>query len=224
MNYHFQWNPVWKAVPDILSGLYLTIELTILSFVLGTFLSFGLAWAKQSRHKGLRTSACGWIELARNTPCLFQIYMAYFGLGAFGIQIDSFAAVLGAITFNTAGYMAEIVRGGLASIDPRQARAAAGLGMNPWQTFSRIIVPQLVPLILPATSNQLIWSLLNTSLGMVVGLQDLTGATYAAQSLTFRSFEFFIVTAVVYYLLVKSVMLLMNAGAWLFVYRKRSAS
>ncbi|WP_223508291.1 MULTISPECIES: amino acid ABC transporter permease [unclassified Pseudomonas] len=221
MNYHFQWNPVWKAVPDIMSGLYLTIELTITSFILGAVISFALAWAKQSEVKLLRGMANSWIELARNTPCLFQIYMAYFGLGAFGIEVDSYAAVLGAITFNTAGYMAEIVRGGLASIDPRQSRAAAALGMNKWQIFSRILLPQLIPLIYPATSNQLIWSLLNTSLGMVVGLQELTGATYAAQSLTFRSFEFFIVTAVVYYVLVKLVMLLMGGSAWLFVYRKR---
>ncbi|WP_242443111.1 amino acid ABC transporter permease [Pseudomonas sp. LFM046] len=222
LNYNFQWNPVLKSMPDLLDGLLMTVELTLISFLLGIVISFLLAWAKQSGVKGVRCIASSWIEIARNTPCLFQIYMAYFGLGAFGIDVDSYAAVLGAIAFNTAGYMAEIVRGGLRGIDPRQRRAAAALGMNRWQTFRHIILPQLVPLIAPATSNQLIWSLLNTSLGMVVGLQELTGATYAAQSLTFRSFEFFIVAAVAYYVLVKAVLLVTNLSSWM-LFRKRNA-
>ncbi|VVN90158.1 amino acid ABC transporter permease [Pseudomonas fluorescens] len=216
MNYHFQWGPVWKALPELLPGLIMTLELALLSFVLGALIAFVLALGKSSNNRAARGICVTWIEIARNTPCLFQIYMAYFGLGALGIDLDSFYAVLGAITFNTAGYLAEVIRGGIEGIDQRQYRAGAALGMNRWQTFIRIILPQLVPLILPGAGNQLIWSLLNTSLGMVVGLQELTGATYTAQSLTFRSFEFFIITAVVYYLLAKLVTLALYGAARLY--------
>jgi len=222
LNYHFQWAPVWKALPDLWPGLMMTIELTLLSFALGAVIAFLLAWGKSSANKTAMALCVSWIEIARNTPCLFQIYMAYFGLGAAGINVDSFYAVLGAITFNTAGYLAEVIRGGIEGIDPRQQRAGAALGMDRWQTFSRIILPQLVPLILPGAGNQLIWSLLNTSLGMVVGLQELTGATYTAQSLTFRSFEFFIVTAVAYYALAKIVTLTLHAIARLYSGRGRA--
>lgn len=221
MNYHFQWTPVWRAFPDLLPGLIMTLQLTLLSFALGALIAFVLAWGKTSSNKSAKAICVAWIEIARNTPCLFQIYMAYFGLGAIGVNVDSFYAVLGAITFNTAGYLAEVIRGGIDGVDPRQYRAGAALGMNRWQTFSRIILPQLVPLILPGAGNQLIWSLLNTSLGMVVGLQELTGATYTAQSLTFRSFEFFIATAIVYYALAKIVTLALYGTARLYSGKRR---
>ncbi|POF42444.1 ABC transporter permease [Pseudomonas laurylsulfativorans] len=221
MNYHFQWTPVWRAFPDLLPGLIMTVQLTLLSFALGALIAFVLAWGKSSSNKSAKAVCVTWIEIARNTPCLFQIYMAYFGLGAIGVDVNSFYAVLGAITFNTAGYLAEVIRGGIDGVDPRQYRAGAALGMNRWQTFSRIILPQLVPLILPGAGNQLIWSLLNTSLGMVVGLQELTGATYTAQSLTFRSFEFFIATAIVYYALAKLVTLALYGAARLYGGKRR---
>jgi polar amino acid transport system permease protein len=221
MNYHFQWAPVWRAFPDLLPGLIMTVQLTLLSFVLGSLIAFVLAWGKSSSNKSAKAACVTWIEIARNTPCLFQIYMAYFGLGAIGVDLNSFYAVLGAITFNTAGYLAEVIRGGIDGVDPRQYRAGAALGMNRGQTFSRIILPQLVPLILPGAGNQLIWSLLNTSLGMVVGLQELTGATYTAQSLTFRSFEFFIATAIVYYALAKLVTLALYGAARLYGGKRR---
>ena len=224
MNYHFQWTPVWRAFPDLLPGLIMTVQLTLLSFVLGSLIAFVLAGGKSSSNKSAKAVCVTWIEIARNTPCLFQIYMAYFGLGAIGVDVNSFYAVLGAITFNTAGYLAEVIRGGIDGVDPRQYRAGAALGMNRWQTFSQIILPQLVPLILPGAGNQLIWSLLNTSLGMVVGLQELTGATYTAQSLTFRSFEFFIATAIVYYALAKLVTLALYGAARLYGGKRRVQS
>jgi polar amino acid transport system permease protein len=222
LNYHFQWAPVWKAFPDLLPGLIMTLELTLLAFVLGSVIAFVLTWGKSSSNQFAKGICVSWIEIARNTPCLFQIYMAYFGLGALGVDVNSFYAVLGAITFNTAGYLAEVIRGGIEGVDPRQYRAGTALGMNRRQTFVRIILPQLVPLILPGAGNQLIWSLLNTSLGMVVGLQELTGATYTAQSLTFRSFEFFIATAIIYYVLAKLVTLMLYGAARLYGGKRRA--
>ncbi|MDD2134583.1 amino acid ABC transporter permease [Pseudomonas kurunegalensis] len=207
-------------MPDLLPGMLMTLQLTILSFVLGAIIAFMLTWGKRSKTLAIRSICSSWIEVARNTPCLFQIYMAYFGLGALGLSVDSYVAVLGAITFNTAGYLAEVIRGGLDGLDQRQYRAGAALGFSRLQTFRTIILPQLIPLIIPGAGNQLIWSLLNTSLGMVVGLQELTGATYTAQSLTFRSFEFFIVTALAYYVLAKLLLLLMHGAARFYRLRR----
>ncbi len=217
MAYTPHWPSVWKARDALLDGAVITLELTVVSMVAGTAIAVFLALARRSRNRTLRGAASVWIEAARNTPCLLQIYMAYFGLGAFGIQLSSYVAVLLALIFNNAGYMAEIIRGGINSVPPTQWSAARSLGMNPAQAYARVILPQVARLIYYPSTNQLMWCLLNTSLGMTVGLQELSGATAFQQSLTFRAFEFFAVAALIYYVLAKFVMGLARLfGVWLF--------
>lgn len=206
MSYEPHWGTVWQARDALLEGARITLELTVVCMAVGTALGVLLALARRSDRRELNLPAAGWIEAARNTPCLFQIYMAYFGLGAFGIHLNSYSAVLGAIIFNNAGYMAEIVRGGLNAIPPTQRAAALSLGLRPWQAYAYVILPQVVRIVYYPSTNQLMWVLLNTSLGMTVGLQELSGATAFQQSLTYRAFEFFTVAAVLYYVLAKLLM------------------
>ncbi len=208
MNYIPHWGTVWQARDALLDGARITLELTVLSMVLGTVIGVLLALAKRSDNRFLSLTASGWIEIARNTPCLFQIYMAYFGLGTVGLHLDSYSAVLGALVFNNAGYMAEIIRGGLNALPRTQTIAALSLGMRPTQAYVYVILPQVLRLVYHPSTNQMMWALLNTSLGMTVGLQELSGATAFQQSLTFRAFEFFAVAAVMYYVLAKLVLML----------------
>lgn len=111
MNYTFHWLPAFRALPDMLWGALVTLEIAVLSMLLGVAFAILLALAAASPYRALRAAAASWIELARNTPALFQIYMAYFGLGSLGIHLDSFVALLAGITFNNAG----IARAGLAA-------------------------------------------------------------------------------------------------------------
>jgi len=217
MAYKPHWLSVWHARDALLDGAVVTLELTVFSMVAGTAIAIFLALARRSQIRIVHTAASAWIETARNTPCLFQIYMAYFGLGTFGIQLSSYVAVLLALIFNNAGYMAEIIRGGINAVPPTQRAAALSLGMNPAQAYAYVILPQVGRIIYHPSTNQIMWCLLNTSLGMTVGLQELSGATAFQQSLTFRAFEFFAVTAVIYYVLAKLVMLLARFfGVWVF--------
>jgi polar amino acid transport system permease protein len=206
MNYVPHWGAVWQARDALLDGARITLELTVLSMAVGTAIGVLLALARRSDSRWLSAAASAWIETARNTPCLFQIYMAYFGLGTIGLHLDSYSAVLGALVFNNAGYMAEIIRGGLNAMPPTQRAAALSLGLRPAQAYVYVILPQVLRMVYYPSTNQLMWALLNTSLGMTVGLQELSGATSFQQSLTFRAFEFFAVAAVLYYLLAKIVM------------------
>lgn len=217
MSYEPQWSIVWRAREALLQGMVVTLELTVLSMAAGTAIAVFLALGRRSENRLLARLAGAWIELARNTPCLFQIYMAYFGLGAFGIHLSSFNAVLLALVFNNAGYMAEIIRGGLNAVPPTQRAAALSLGMRASQAYLYVILPQLVRVVYHPATNQLMWAMLNTSLGMTVGLQELAGATAFQQSLTFRAFEFFLVAAALYYLMAKALM----AGAALLGRRLR---
>jgi His/Glu/Gln/Arg/opine family amino acid ABC transporter permease subunit len=205
--YQFYWSIVWSALPQLLAGAWVTVQITVLSFVIGTVIAMPMSVARQ-RDSGLAYRlSTAWVELSRNTPVLFQVYMMYFGLGALGINISSYMSVLIAVSFNNAGYLAEIFRGGLAAIPRQQLSAARSLGMNSFQSFVHVIFPQVFKVIFFAFVTQGIWGMLNTSLGMLVGLQELSGATQYAQSVSFRTFEFFIVTAAIYYLIAKALQL-----------------
>ena len=207
LDYTFQWRVVWKRLPDLLEGAILTLELTILSSIIGLLIASILVVWQKSDNSFLRNFTKTWISIARNTPALLQIYMAYFGLGSFGIHLSSYVAVLGAIAFNNAGYMTEILRGGFTSISKNQNQAAKGLGLNNFQTYVYVIYPQVLKTVFLPMTNQFIWAMMGTSLGIIIGLQELTGMTTFLQSQTFRPFEFYFIAALIYIFISKSILL-----------------
>lgn len=214
-DYTFHWGPALAAWPRLLSGAYVTLELTVLSMLIGVVFGVLLAVAKTSAVAPLRWVANTWIEVARNTPALFQVYMIYFGAGSFGIFIDSYPALLVGIAFNSAGYLAETFRGALQAIPETQTRAARSLGFGPVGAFRYVVLPQMFRIAYPAMTNQIIWAMLMTSLGVVVGLNtDLTGITQDLNVRTFRTFEFFAIAAVLYYAIAKLITLSARLVAW----------
>jgi polar amino acid transport system permease protein len=204
MDYTFHWYPAFKLLPKMLVGSLTTIEIAFLSILFGIVFGAMLALAKNSGNRILSSFASGWIEVARNTPALYQIYMAYFGLGSFGIYVGSFGALLIGISFNNAGYLAETFRGGLRAIPATQMKTARSLGMNFFQAFIYVIFPQLFRTVFPSITNQTVWAILMTSLGVIVGMNtDLMGVTNELNALSFRTFEYFSLAAVLYYLITK---------------------
>ena len=203
--YVFYWSIVWDSMPDLHFGAWVTLQIAELSIVFGTLLGMPMAVARQKGAGADYRLATAWVEISRNTPVLFQVYMMYFGLGALGVNISSYASVLIALTFNNAGYLAEIFRGGLAAVPAQQLSAARSLGMTRLQGFLHVIFPQVFRIVFFSFVTQCVWAMLNTSLGMLVGLRELSGAAQAAQSVTFRTFEFFIVTAAIYYVMAKMI-------------------
>ena len=204
MNYTFHWYPAFKLLPKMLIGSITTIEVAFLSILFGIIIAVILVIAKNSNNKIFSSFANIWIEISRNTPALYQIYMAYFGLGTFGIYVGSFGALLIGITFNNAGYLAEIFRGGLRAIPSTQMKTARSLGMNFIQSFIYIIFPQLFRIVFHSIANQTVWAILMTSLGVIVGMNsDLMGVTNELNSLSFRTFEYFLLAAILYYLITK---------------------
>ena len=215
LNYTFHWYQAFRALPDMLAGALVTLEVAVLSMVLGIGFAVLIAVARGSDNAVLRALAIGWVEVARNTPALFQIYIAYFGLGQLGIRLDSFLALLVGITFNNAGYLAETFRGGLRAVPETQTRAARSLGFNAYEAFTMIVLPQMFRVVFHPMTNQMVWAILMTSLGVVVGLNsDLTGVTQDLNVRTFRTFEYFAIAAVLYYIIAKVVTLGARLIAW----------
>lgn len=208
MDYEYHWNVVFNKMPELLSATFVTLHLSVLSMILGVIIAIFLALGKMSESKILQYLSGIWIEIARNTPALFQIYMAYFGLGAFGIHLSPYFAVFSALVFINAGYLAETFRGGFQSIPQTQYNASKSLGMNGFQVYRYIILPQMFRRIHYPMTNQLVWSILMSSLGILVGMNELSGETQRLQSLSFRTIEFFLVSALIYYVMTKLILLI----------------
>jgi His/Glu/Gln/Arg/opine family amino acid ABC transporter permease subunit len=206
MDYIFHWRPVVKALPDLMEAALTTLGVASLSMVIGIVLGLILALLRLHGNRPLYLFATVWVELARNTPALLQLFFFGFGLGAFGWHLSPFMIVLCGLSFNNAGYLAENFRGGFLAIPETQIKAARCLGMTAPQAYIRIVIPQVFRLIYHPLTNQLVWAVLMSSLGMLVGFHELSGETQFLASNTFRLFEFFLVAAVIYYLLVKIVL------------------
>ncbi|MEA1914722.1 MAG: amino acid ABC transporter permease [Campylobacterota bacterium] len=207
MEYEYHWNVVFNKMPELLNAAFVTLHVSVLSMLFGITIAVFLALGKMSDSKILNMLSGSWIEIARNTPALFQIYMAYFGLGAFGIHLSPYFAVLSALVFINAGYLAETFRGGFQSIPTTQYSASKSLGMTRFQVYRYIILPQMFRRIYHPMTNQFVWSVLMSSLGILVGMSELSGETQRLQSLSFRTLEFFMVAAVMYYIITKFILI-----------------
>lgn len=204
LNYTFQWNQALARLPRMLEGALVTMEVAILSMVIGIALAIVLTLFRLSGNRFLAAISTSWVEVARNTPALFQIYMAHFGVASFGIHFSPFISLLIGITFNNAGYLAENFRGALKAIPETQGRAGRSLGMSQMLAFRLIIMPQMLRTSFLPMTNQMVWAILMTSLGVTVGMNtDLYGVTQDLNALTFRTFELFAIAAVVFYVITK---------------------
>ena len=206
--YTFQWNQALARLPKMLDGAAVTMEVAVLSMLIGIALAVLLTLLRLSGSRPLKAVATTWVEIARNTPALFQIYMAHFGVASFGIHFSPFTSLLIGITFNNAGYLAENFRGALKAIPDTQTRAGRSLGMSQLQAFRYIILPQMLRIAFLPMTNQMVWAVLMTSLGVTVGMNtDLYGVTQDLNALTFRTFELFAIAAVIFYIITKIITL-----------------
>ena len=204
--YNFHWRPVFKSLPNLLEASLTTLQVASLAMLLGIIFGLILAVCRLNNRGLSYWIATVWVELARNTPALFQLFFFGFGLGALGIHFSPYVIVLAGLTFNTAGYLGENFRGGFQASPSTQLRAARSLGMNSWQAYTKVLIPQVFRLVYYPMTNQFVWVVLMSSLGMLVGLRELTGETQFFASRTYRIFEYFAVTAVIYYVMVKVIL------------------
>jgi polar amino acid transport system permease protein len=224
-NPNFQWDVVGQYLfsEPVLRGLRNTLILTALSMVIGIVGGVLLAVMRLSPNPVLAGAAAVYVWLFRGTPLITQLIFWNFlaalyprlGLGIpFGptfVSVDTnavisvFAASLLGLGLNEAAYMAEIVRGGIQSVDPGQSEAAGALGLSRTQTLRRIVLPQAMRVIVPPTGNETISMLKTTSLVVVIAYFELTVAVQTIYSRTFQTIPLLIVAAL-WYLALTSVL------------------
>lgn len=189
-----------KLMPQMLSGLSITLGLFVITLVLSIPLGVLVAWLRMSKSSVLRTIIAAYIWIFRGTPLILQVVFLYYGLPNLGIRLDPFPTAAIAFTINYAAYFAEIFRGGIQSIDRGQHEAADVLGMTKAQTMMRIILPQAFKHVLPAVGNEAITLIKDSALVYVISLSDLLRVVTVASIRDFTVTPFF-VAAVLYLLM-----------------------
>nr|WP_309100633.1 amino acid ABC transporter permease [Fredinandcohnia onubensis] len=143
-----------------------------------------------------------YIEFFRGTPMIVQAMVIYYGSAlAFGIDMNVFVAAIIVVSINTGAYMAEYVRGGIVSIDKGQFEAAQAIGMNHFQTMWNVVLPQVIRNILPATGNQFVINIKDTSVLNVISVTELYFVTKSISGNNFRYFESFFVACMIYFVM-----------------------
>lgn len=143
-----------------------------------------------------------YIEFFRGTPMIVQAMVIYYGSAlAFNMDMNVLLAAVIVVSINTGAYMAEIVRGGIVSIEKGQFEAAQAIGMNHFQTMMNVVLPQVIRNILPATGNQFVINIKDTSVLNVISVSELYFLTKSVAGNNFRYFESFFVACILYFVM-----------------------
>ena len=198
MNYTFQFGDVFAAWPLLAKGTWITIQLSMMAMLLGLMVAIVCAWGKTAGPAWLRFIINAYIEVIRNTPFLVQLFFFFFALPALGVRWSPYTAALTAMVVNLGAYATEIIRAGIESIPKGQIEAAMALNLKRWEIFRFVILKPALKAVYPALTSQFILLMLSSAVVSVISADDLTSVAANLQSQTFRSFEIYIVVAVIY--------------------------
>ena len=176
--------------PFLLGGALVALEIASVAMLGGTALGLVLALLRLSRFKPISAAAWTYIWFVRGTPLLLQLVFLFDALPAFGVKLDIYATAVFGFALNEAAFSAEIIRGGILSVNRDQSIAATSLGMGYILTLRRIIMPQAMRAILPSIANQTISVIKGTSIASIIFVNELT---FRAQQIVGENFKFFVV-------------------------------
>ncbi|GAA2907198.1 ABC transporter permease subunit [Enterococcus pseudoavium] len=195
-----------------LRGTGVTLLLAIVGTTVGTLIGLlvGVFRTLPEASNGVKRGcqkAFGWllnayIEIFRGTPMIVQSAVIYYGIAmAFGIDLNRTAAALFIVSINTGAYMSEIVRGGIFAVDPGQFEAAHAIGMTHGQTMRKVVLPQVLRNILPATGNELVINIKDTSVLSIISVSELFFQGKSAAGTNYLFFQTYFIICVIYFVL-----------------------
>ena len=203
------------------TGMTLLVALTgtAFGFIIGLLVAIMRATSPMPAH-GHRTAAAAvrsallkavqlllaaYIQVFRGTPMIVQAVVIYYGAQYAGVFMDTTFAAIFIISINTGAYMAEIIRGGIFSVDKGQFEAAHAIGMTHWQTMTTVVLPQAIRNILPSVGNELIVNIKDSSVLNVISVSELFFQAKSAAGAYYRYFEVYFIIAVIYLILTLTV-------------------
>ena len=209
-------------LPMFLRGAGMTLLISIIGTLIGTLIGLlvGVIRTIPVPERGIKKVFLKiiniilsiYIEFFRGTPMIVQAMVIYYGSAQFlGIDINKIVAALFIVSINTGAYMSEIVRGGIVSVDKGQFEAAQAIGMPHSQTMINVVLPQVIRNILPATGNEFVINIKDTSVLNVISVSELFFQTKSIAGNNFRYFESFFVACFIYFIMTYTVTRILRA-------------
>lgn len=222
MDYRFRFGALAPYTDEIIEGMLLTLQLSVLTIVIGFAIGVVAAVMRTSRVGPLRWIAGVYVETIRNTPLLVQLFIVFFGLPSLGLRLSANEAALIGLSINLGAYTCEIVRAGIQSIHKSQVEAGYSLGLTGPQVFRHVVLYQALKAIYPSLSSQFVLLMLATSVVSAIGASELFHVASFIDSRTFRSFEVYAVITLGYLALTILFRMVLAAIYWL-VFTRRPA-
>lgn len=201
---------VTDFIPFMLKAAVVTVQLSVVSILIGLVLGLIIALMKISHFKVLSLIADFFLWIIRGTPMLVQLFIVYFGLPQIGIELSPFISSVIALGINSAAYIAEIYRGGILSVPKGQVEAAESLGMRYPTIMKKIILPQAIRVSVPSLGNQAIMMLKDSSLASLVTVTELMMVSQRFASTNFAFIEFYIAAAGFYLIMTTCFTIILN--------------
>lgn len=198
--YTFRWDTVWNNLDFLMSGLQMTLLLSVITLILAMLLGLVLALLDMAKFAPLRWLGVTFGEIIRNTPILVQLLWVYYVLPiVFGIRIEAFTALVIGLSVYQAAFISEVYRSGIQAVPKGHREAAQVLGLTPVQSFRRIVLPQAIRMTLPPLASNFVQLIKFSSLGAVISVTEITRRGMELSASTFRPLEIFTFIAVVYF-------------------------
>ncbi len=208
----FDWSYTIEILPVLAQAAIVTIQATLLGFLLAATLGLALALLRMSPSKAVAMPATAFVEFIRSTPLLIQIFFLYFVFPKFGVSLSAFTAGVIAIGLHYGTYCSEVYRAGLEGVPRGQWEASIALNLSPYRTLRDVIIPQAIPPVVPALGNYLVALFKETPLLAAIAVPELMQTAKNLGSESFRYTEpitlvglFFLVMSLVSAVLVRMV-------------------
>lgn len=192
---------VWSNLPFLLKGAYYTLLITIVSMFFGSIIAVFVAIARLKGNWLIRWIARVYVSIIRGTPTLVQIIIVYYGLVDYGLKLEPLMAAYIALSISIGAYLSETLRGAIQAIPKGQYEAAYASGMTPFQTMTRIILPQAIRIAIPPAGNTFIGMLKETSLVSVITVTELLRQAQLLIAQYYVYMPFYLAIAVMYWIM-----------------------
>lgn len=218
MNYRFQFGVVWPDFGALLDGAILTLQLGVAAFIGGAAIGLTFAALKTYRGRLIGALVDTYVVIFTNTPALIQIYFLYYGLPEVGVRWSGEVCLLLGLVLNAGAYLTMIMRAGFISVRRTEIEAAEVIGMSRLQQVRHVVAPHILKTIYPALANFFIVILvMGTSVGALVGVDELTGTAINLATMNYRWLEYFTIVAGLYVVLTFAASIgLALFGRWAF--------
>jgi His/Glu/Gln/Arg/opine family amino acid ABC transporter permease subunit len=198
---------IWMKYSSFyINGLENTLLLSFFAVLCGLLFGFIIATGRMGRIRVFRWLCAAYVEILRSTPLLVQVIIFYYGSNSIGLKFananfNAFFWGLVAVSLNSGAYMSEVIRSGIGAVDAGQLEAARAIGMTQGKAMRYIVLPQAIRNILPATCNEFITIIKETSVLTMVGIHEIMFRAGDVASLSFRYVEPYVIAAILYFII-----------------------